>query len=89
MFKCDKCGLCCRMVKGSPLDKFDRGDGVCRFLTKDNLCRIYDHRPLICNVERLYSERFRNTMSREHWERLQTESCKQIKKLFREGPQSP
>ena len=41
MFKCDKCGECCRHLDESELyQEIDRGDGVCKFLT-DNLCSIY------------------------------------------------
>ena len=48
MFKCDKCGECCRHLDESELyQEIDRGDGVCKFLT-DNLCSIYDKRPWVC-----------------------------------------
>lgn len=51
MFECDKCGACCRSLKCSELySKLDRGDGVCKYLN-DNLCSIYDTRPVLCRVE--------------------------------------
>lgn len=54
MFKCDKCGECCRHLDESELyQEIDRGDGVCKFLT-DNLCSIYDKRPLLCRVDESY-----------------------------------
>lgn len=28
----------------------DRGDGMCRFLTKENRCSVYKDRPTICRV---------------------------------------
>ena len=53
-FPCVQCGLCCHEAGKIPaLAEFDRGDGVCRHL-KDNLCDIYEHRPLICNVQSMY-----------------------------------
>lgn len=51
IFPCVRCGLCCRRVGFTPLD---RGDGICRNLDETtNLCRIYETRPDICRVDRL------------------------------------
>jgi Fe-S-cluster containining protein len=53
-FPCIKCGLCCRTLKFIPaLADYDNGDGVCRHL-KNDLCEIYEKRPVICNIERMY-----------------------------------
>jgi hypothetical protein len=44
--KCFKCGTCCIAVDISTLGK---PIGVrCRYLTPDNLCSIYEHRPEVC-----------------------------------------
>ena len=54
MFHCDKCGICCRSLRRSPLYReLDRGDGVCRYLD-GNLCSIYATRPLLCRVDESY-----------------------------------
>ena len=80
-FKCDKCGICCKLLKSIPqLAAFDRGDGVCIYL-QDNLCSIYESRPDICNVEKMYSS-FKEQMSEEEYSRLMTESCKCLKLAF-------
>ena len=51
MFHCDKCGICCRSLRRSPLySGLDRGDGVCRYLD-GNLCSIYATRPLLCRMD--------------------------------------
>ena len=34
-----------------------RGDGACLYLTKDNLCEIYDSRPEVCNVKTMYKKK--------------------------------
>jgi len=61
-FPCVQCGLCCHKVNTvSALEEFDRGDGVCRHL-KDNLCDIYQHRPVICNVQTMYDLYFHGVM---------------------------
>ena len=81
-FHCDKCGLCCRSLAFVPqLAAFDRGDGVCRYLAENNLCEIYDARPDICNVEKMYSL-FASQMSKEEYYCLMEESCAVLKKKF-------
>lgn len=80
-FQCDKCGICCRLLKYVPqLAAFDRGDGVCIHL-KDNLCSIYESRPDICNVEKMYAL-FKETMTEEEYYRLMMESCITLKRYF-------
>ena len=85
-FRCDKCGLCCHLLKDVPqLAAFDRGDGVCRFL-QGNLCSIYDKRPDICNVERMYPF-FSSVMSRGEYDEAMTAACVKIKDIFSQGKQ--
>lgn len=80
-FQCDKCGICCKLLKGIPqLAAFDRGDGVCIHL-KDNLCSIYDSRPDICNVEKMYIL-FKDQMTEEEYIQLMTDSCRCLKQTF-------
>ena len=84
-FICDQCGLCCRMLACVPqLAAFDRGDGVCRHLTENNLCEIYDSRPDICNVEKMYPA-FASQMSKEEYCVRMTEACLLIKKRFQKN----
>ena len=69
------------MLKHVPaLHDFDRGDGVCVYL-RDNLCTIYEHRPLICNTSRMYEEFFRDVMSEEEFISANIEACKKISEL--------
>ncbi len=41
MFNCLRCGCCCR-------------NAGCKYLTKDNLCAIYETRPILCRVDRMF-----------------------------------
>ena len=66
MFDCTKCGVCCRHI-AKILPDYDRGDGVCKYLTKDNLCRIYDNRPFICNIDKIYDNFFKGRMELEEF----------------------
>jgi Fe-S-cluster containining protein len=65
-FPCSGCGSCCKRIKSvveflnlkdisSPLFfPFQwNSDGICENLSKDNKCKVYENRPLICNVEKL------------------------------------
>lgn len=80
MFKCDKCGICCRNLdKSSLYSDLDRGDGTCKYL-KGNLCSIYDNRPLPCRVDECYDLYFKNIMSREEYYEKNYAFCKKLKK---------
>jgi len=35
----------------------DRGDGACTYLTEDNLCSIYETRPELCNMQKMWQKR--------------------------------
>ena len=80
-FDCDKCGLCCRNLKKTFLSAdLDRGDGVCKnFDEKNNLCKIYYSRPLICNVDAYYEKFLKNSMTREKFHEINYAVCKKIK----------
>lgn len=81
MFKCDKCGECCRNLQFSKLYKdLDRGDGVCKYL-EGNLCSIYQERPLLCRVDESYEKLFKNQCTRDEFYKLNYEACIKIKKL--------
>ncbi|GHT63771.1 hypothetical protein FACS1894110_02180 [Spirochaetia bacterium] len=67
------------------LTEYDRGDGVCRYL-KNNLCEIYEDRPVICNVEKMYDAFFREYMTEQDFIDKNLVSCKQLIKLYMDGP---
>lgn len=81
MFFCNKCGECCRHIDLiKELKGFDAIGGVCKYLTRDNLCAIYDKRPLICNVDKYYSEHLKNEIPLSKWYEINEASCKAIMK---------
>ncbi len=51
MWECNKCGACCCLA-GFIIKELDRGDGVCRMLSENNMCSIYETRPEICRVRK-------------------------------------
>jgi Fe-S-cluster containining protein len=60
-FNCTKCGLCCKALN-------------CQYLTKDNLCSIYETRPLICNIDAGY-ELHKDKMTKREWFMLNEHYC--------------
>ena len=80
-FFCDKCGLCCRHIKGiKELEGFDKGNGVCKYLDeKTNLCEIYENRPLICRVDDMYHKYFNKIYSKQEYYKLNYNACKKLK----------
>ena len=67
MFKCDKCGECCRNLDKSDLYKdLDRGDGTCKYLD-GNICSIYEERPLLCRVDESYEVLFKDIINRSDY----------------------
>jgi Fe-S-cluster containining protein len=56
------------MLKNVPeLSEYDRGNGMCRYLAKNNRCMIYPNRPVICNVDKMYDLYFKNIMIQEDY----------------------
>lgn len=79
MFKCDKCGLCCRSLADNPVYKhLDRGNGTCRYLV-GNLCSIYEKRPLLCRVDEAYEALFKDYMTKETYYAENYRMCKILK----------
>lgn len=62
----------------------DRGDGVCKYFDDDlRLCIIYDNRPLICNIDKMYDNVFQKEMTREEYYQRNYKACQELKKRFR------
>ena len=77
-FLCSKCGACCLVAgtKGMP----NRGDGACIYLTKDNLCSVYDKRPLECRVKdsALIIKKQNKDFSIKEYYKANTKACHQL-----------
>ena len=80
MFKCDKCGECCRNLKMSDVySDLDRGDGICKYLN-GNLCSIYENRPKKCRIDDSYYEFFKDSMTLEGFYDANYKMCEEFKK---------
>jgi len=67
MFPCTGCGLCCQNISDVfELKEFDLGNGVCKyfdFATKS--CLIYNKRPDICRVDKMYEKEYSKFYTKE------------------------
>ena len=81
MFNCKKCGQCCSNLDKSPLySDLDRGDGVCiHYDENTHLCKIYEERPLKCNVDKMYEAVFNKIMTKEEYYKQNYVACKSLK----------
>lgn len=47
-------------------------------LTEDNLCGIYETRPVVCNVDKTYEVYFARVMSKSEFEQANRQVCKTL-----------
>lgn len=82
MFECDKCGLCCKNISNIPIiSSLDRGDGICKnYDDETRLCKIYENRPLACNVDLGFEKYFSKFYTKEEYYKLNYELCEKMKK---------
>lgn len=83
MFDCYKCGDCCKNLHLNILySELDRGDNICKYFDEtSNLCSIYERRPIICNVDKMYEMYFKNIMTLDEYYDRNKECCKKISNI--------
>lgn len=84
-FKCNKCGACCRNIGGIEEFEFlDNGKGICKYLNQEtNLCTIYDFRPEMCRVDKMY-KRYKSKMTYQEYIDKNYEACEELRKIEKE-----
>ena len=87
-FKCDMCGLCCQNMKIINIKtELDRGDGVCRHYDEESrMCKIYNTRPVICNVDEFYNLFLKTKISKDCYYELNYAACRELKQRFNSTP---
>ena len=76
-FLCSQCSACCRSI--AHLDLPHNGDGVCLNLDKKtNKCSIYETRPIICQVDKVFENYFKSTMTKKEFFVANTEACHEL-----------
>lgn len=79
-FPCQQCGACCKQVNLSAQTAFlDRGDGICLHLDlKSSLCKIYNERPEVCNVQKYYEKYLSDQYTWPDFIEINLIACKQL-----------
>lgn len=84
MFNCTKCGLCCQHVDLTGLN-LEHVNGVCvQYDPEKKECKIYDRRPIVCQIDEGWEFFFKGQMTREEFYELNLKACKQLQELHRE-----
>ena len=76
-FPCLICGLCCeKAAMVLQLQPYIGEDGLCKYYDKETKkCRIYLHRPEICNTCQMYEKYFQSIMSEPEFMIKNLEVC--------------
>ena len=84
-FPCRRCGACCRNVDlAEETRALDRGDGTCRhYSDEDKSCRIYDHRPDICRIDRQYQLNYARQYSWNEFVAINLAACDRLEAFGR------
>lgn len=81
-FNCSGCGACCKRI-GLLKDKFKEFNfpykvnekGWCEMLDENNKCKVYENRPQICNVDKMYSVFMKMGMTKKEYYVENTKMC--------------
>lgn len=85
MFPCTTCGLCCQNISlVKKLKDFDLGNGTCKYYDVINFkCTIYEERPDICNVEKMFALKYHKFFSRNEFYILNANICNELQEKYK------
>lgn len=73
------------MNRHPDLAHLDRGDGVCRNLTSNNLCSVYEDRPDVCNTRTMFKKLWSQYMSWDEYVHEAEVACKYLDNLINDA----
>ena len=84
MFPCSGCGLCCQNISHiKELEDFDLGNGVCKYFDiQSKQCLIYDTRPDICRVDKMFDIQYHRYFTKEEFYVKNAEVCNQLQDIY-------
>ena len=84
MYPCKRCGVCCRYVIYTEFGAFLANEkGICKYLDENtNLCKIYEQRPISCNVDEYYKKYYSAKMTIEEFYQMNLKSCELLRQEF-------
>lgn len=82
-FPCTGCGLCCQNIDAiEELKEFNLGNGVCKYFdVTTKSCAIYDDRPDICRVDKMFEIKYSKYFTRKVFYSKNAEVCNQLQTL--------
>lgn len=85
MFPCTSCGLCCQNIsKIKELRDYDLGNGVCKYLNLiSNECEIYDKRPDICKVDKMFQLEYKKYFTKEVFYIENAKVCNSLQEKYK------
>ncbi|MEA1954707.1 MAG: YkgJ family cysteine cluster protein [Campylobacterota bacterium] len=85
MFPCTSCGLCCQNIADvKELKDFDLGNGVCRhFNSISNSCNIYDDRPDICKVDKMFEIKYHRFFTKKDFYIENAKVCNELQNQYK------
>ena len=84
MFPCSSCGLCCQNISNiQELKEFDLGNGVCKYFNIDTkLCQIYETRPDICRVDKMFDIKYYQYFTKDEFYTLNANACNAMQEKY-------
>jgi len=81
---CSSCGLCCQHIAKVPeLKEFNLGNGTCKYYDALNKsCKIYETRPDICRVDRMYELRYHKDFTKEEYRISNAKICNSLQEFY-------
>lgn len=85
MFPCTSCGLCCQNISQiEELKEFDLGNGICKYLDLiNNSCKIYESRPDICRVDKMYNIKYNNLFTKNEFYIENAKACNLLQDKYK------
>lgn len=63
------------------LKEFDRGDGICKYLTHDKKCAIYEERPDVCRIDKMYKKVYYKYFSKREFYIKNAQMCNFLQEI--------
>jgi len=85
MFPCTGCGLCCQNISDiKELETFDLGNGVCKYFNiLDNVCTIYEERPDICRVDKMFELKYQQFFTKKVFYQENARVCNLLQEKYK------
>ena len=84
MFPCTDCGVCCQNISNViELKDFDMGNGVCcHYNIEHSHCSIYDCRPNICNIDKMFALKYYKEFSKQGFYNVNVQTCNDLQSKY-------